>query len=125
MVSADLHDRRMVWVSHLPQLTANALALVLDQENISRDDLGPGGRDMTRLAASSPAVWVDLLRAAGPEVVGALDALARAVDTLAHDLRAGRAADVTDLMEATRHWHGGATEPRRPPETPGSEDPPA
>jgi prephenate dehydrogenase len=125
IVSADAHDRRMVWVSHLPQLTANALALVLDGENISRGDLGPGGRDMTRLAASSPAVWIDLLRAAGPEVVGALEALVGALHTLTDDLRGGRAADVTALMEATRRWHGGATERRRAPEAPGPEDPPA
>jgi prephenate dehydrogenase len=121
-VSAEAHDRRMVWVSHLPQLTANALARVLEGESISRDDLGPGGRDMTRLAASSPAVWIDLLTAAGPEVVRSLEALARAIEALTGDLRDGSAGEVTALMEATRRWHGG---PAKPHGIAGSEDPPA
>jgi len=110
-VRADVHDRRMVWASHLPQLTSNALARVLDDEGMARADLGPGGRDMTRLAASSPAVWIDLLQTAGPEVVRALEALARALETLTRDLREGRAHDVTTLMEATRRWHDATTGP--------------
>ena len=57
MISAARHDRVMAWTSHLPQLLAGALAAVLHDQGITRDQLGPGGRGMTRLAGSSPAMW--------------------------------------------------------------------
>ena len=53
-VDAVEHDARMTWVSHLPQLVANSLAAALANEGYTPSDLGPGGKDMTRLAASSP-----------------------------------------------------------------------
>ena len=98
------HDQRMVWASHLPQLTANALARVLAAEGVTRADLGPGGRDMTRLAGSSAAVWTDLLEAAAPAVSAALQALGRAIQDLARDLDEGRVENVAAVMDATRRW---------------------
>ncbi len=60
-IDPDKHDLLMVRVSHLPQLVSNALALALESARVDPNDLGPGGRDMTRLAASSPGMWSDLL----------------------------------------------------------------
>ncbi len=57
IIDAELHDRRLAWESHLPQAAATALALVLEAEGVERGVLGPGGRDMTRLAGSSPEMW--------------------------------------------------------------------
>lgn len=74
-VAADRHDRTMSWASHLPQLAAWALAQTLDGAGIAPSDLGPGGRDMTRLAASSPETWAPLLDAAAHEDAAALQAL--------------------------------------------------
>jgi prephenate dehydrogenase len=54
---AAVHDSRMALVSHLPHVLSSALALTLNDASISRSDLGPGGRDMTRLAGSSPEMW--------------------------------------------------------------------
>ena len=61
------HDRLMTRVSHVPQLVANALARTLAQAGVAHADLGPGGRDMTRLAGSSPELWRDLFRWSAPE----------------------------------------------------------
>ena len=62
LVEPAWHDALMAVASHLPQLTANALAIAMKRMAVSREDLGPGGRDMTRLAGSSPEMWEDLLR---------------------------------------------------------------
>lgn len=51
------HDRMMSAVSHLPQVVSSALATVLREDGYTAADLGPGGRDMTRLADSSPEMW--------------------------------------------------------------------
>lgn len=98
------HDRRMVRTSHLPQVLANALAAALAARGWSPDDLGPGGRDMTRLAGSSPAVWRDLLELTGSEVADALDEVAQRAGSLAALLREGAMDDVEALMEETRRW---------------------
>lgn len=74
-IDAGEHDRRLAWTSHLPQVVSSALMAVLEGHGFAREDLGPGGRDMTRLAGSSPALWADILRDNRANVVEALSAL--------------------------------------------------
>jgi prephenate dehydrogenase len=57
VADAAAHDSRMAWVSHLPHILSSSLALTLVDAGLSRAELGPGGRDMTRLAGSSPDMW--------------------------------------------------------------------
>jgi prephenate dehydrogenase len=101
---ADAHDRLMVAVSHLPQLTANVLARVLDDAGVAADALGPGGRDMTRLAASSPAVWRDLLAAAPATLPAMLREVAAGARALAERIERGDIDAVEAGMAATRRW---------------------
>lgn len=108
-IDAAEHDRRMVWASHLPQLVATALAHVLKHQGLAPDDLGPGGRDMIRLAASSPGMWLDLLEAAAPRDGRALDAMGGALHRLGRDLREGRTDEIGEIMEATRRWARGGS----------------
>lgn len=104
LVDAQAHDERMALVSHLPQLTANALAVLLEEAGMTPADLGPGGRDMTRLAASSPAVWRDLLAHAPDALPEALRALSESLDSLA-GLVEGRDEEALNAwMAATREW---------------------
>lgn len=103
---ADAHDRKMAWVSHLPQLVANALARALSEEGFGPEDLGPGGRGMTRLAGSSPLMWRDLLASTAPELAPALRAVGREITELARWLSDGDVESVADLMARTRHWRG-------------------
>jgi prephenate dehydrogenase len=101
---AEEHDRRMAWVSHLPQLVANALAGALDAAGCTRAELGPGGRDMTRLAGSSPEIWRDLLQVSAPVTGLGLASVANALNVLA-DLLARRDVDrIAEFMERTRQW---------------------
>lgn len=91
------HDRRLALVSHLPHAAAFALALVAARagDPVLASLVGGGFRDTTRIAASSPALWTDILRAS-PELPAALGAYAAALA----DLRA--ALDPSAGPEALR-----------------------
>ncbi len=103
-VAAADHDQRMSWVSHLPQLVANALAGALDAAGCTPDELGPGGRDMTRLAGSNPEIWKDLLHASAATTGTGLTSMSKALNVLA-DLMARREIDrIAEFMERTRKW---------------------
>ena len=98
------HDRTMAGVSQLPQLLANALALWLEDAGIGRSQLGPGGLDMTRLAASSPMMWRDLLLHSAPRLRVALRELGVTLEELADLLEAGEVERVVALMQRSRVW---------------------
>lgn len=100
-VTAERHDRTMSWASHLPQLTAWALAQVLDDAGLAPEDLGPGGADMTRLAASSPETWAPLLTAAAQEDAEALRALEVRLASLRKTLKRLAPADPASASDST------------------------
>lgn len=61
-IGATLHDSTIALVSHLPQMVSSLLGTLLNSH--SPDELslaGQGLRDTSRLAASDPAFWADLL----------------------------------------------------------------
>lgn len=60
VIDASAHDRELAWTSHLPQALSTTLAHVLGAAAIGRDRLGPGGRDLTRLAGSDPSLWSEI-----------------------------------------------------------------
>jgi len=103
-IGSDEHDRLIAMASHLPQLTANALARVLADADISVEQLGPGGRDMTRLAASSADMWRDLLEFSSPELVQGLRALAEASERIADLLERGGLETLEEIMRLTEAW---------------------
>ena len=98
------HDRSVVWCSHLPQLLANALAGALDSQGFTPDDLGPGGRDMTRLAGSPPDLWKDLFGASAPGLGPAVSSVSRALDVLVDLLGKRDLHTLGEFMETTRRW---------------------
>ena len=103
-VDAREHDRVMALVSHLPQLTSNALAGVLADSGIAPSQLGPGGRDMTRLSESSSAMWRDLLEHAPPDLARSLRALAESSERLADLLESGDVDSIAATMSQTARW---------------------
>jgi prephenate dehydrogenase len=60
-IAAEDHDRQLAWTSHLPQAVAVALSRCLAQNSQSGVSYGTGARDTTRLAASNPDMWTDIL----------------------------------------------------------------
>lgn len=103
-IDAEPHDRLMALASHLPQLASNVLAGVLSEGGVSPDELGPGGADMTRLAASGSAMWRDIFEHASPELILGLKALGATSARVADLLEQGDLDGIEELMNATRAW---------------------
>lgn len=80
--TAELHDAEVAFTSHLPHLLAAALARTIASAGLRPDALGPAGREMTRLARSSPAMWRAIVATNHDAIVAALGACAAEFDTL-------------------------------------------
>jgi prephenate dehydrogenase len=107
VMDAEQHDQRLAWTSHLPQAVSTALALSLAQSGTPRAELGPGGRDVSRLAGSDPGMWADIL-------IDNADALTPAIATMVARLAGLQRAMTTRdrdelqrLFAEARAWHGG------------------
>jgi len=103
-IDAATHDRRMAWVSHLPQGAASALADALAHSGFEARALGPGGREMTRLAASDAALWAGILLDNADLVVPTLATLERSVVELRGALERRDADAIAELLERARSW---------------------
>ena len=71
------HDRLVAFVSHLPQVASTALMGLAATEEADEPDillLAAGGfRDLTRLAASNPALWSEILLANREAIAEAIE----------------------------------------------------
>jgi prephenate dehydrogenase len=102
-MDAALHDRVMGAASHLPHVAAYALASVmtgLDDEVVNALLRLPTSslRDTTRIAASSPAMWRDILVDNRAEVVPLVERLAARIEALRAAIAAGDADRVEALL---------------------------
>ncbi|MGP3535157.1 prephenate dehydrogenase [Microbacterium sp. RD1] len=87
-MSPEEHDRSVALVSHVPQLVASLLAgRFVDAPDAALGLAGQGVRDTTRIAASAPELWVQILGANAEPVVDVLDALAHDLTAVADALR--------------------------------------
>lgn len=61
-LSVEEHDRAVALTSHMPQLISSILASeLLDSDNQDLELGGQGLRDMTRIAASNPDLWTQII----------------------------------------------------------------
>ena len=113
-MSAAEHDRAVALVSHLPQVTASLLAAqLIGSEAQSLDLAGAGLRDTTRIAASNPALWDEILTSNSAELLPLLINLQSDLGTLISRLQSS--SSVSDLIERGNQGrskipgkHGGA-----------------
>ncbi|GBD33070.1 MAG: hypothetical protein KatS3mg081_0149 [Gemmatimonadales bacterium] len=98
------HDRMLAWTSHLPQVVASALAATLARLGPKAVTYGPGARDTTRLAASSPEMWRDILLLNREAVLEALAGMEDELGTLRSLLSASSAAELLGWLEKGRTW---------------------
>lgn len=99
-MDAAAHDAAVAVVSHLPQLAASLVAARLaDVDEAALELAGQGLRDVTRIAASDPALWTSILAANAGEVL-------RVLTALRDDLGL-----VVDALEAARTGAGGEVRP--------------
>jgi 3-phosphoshikimate 1-carboxyvinyltransferase len=110
VLDAEVHDEQMAWRSHLPQAVSTALALSLRQANVPRSALGPGGRDMTRLAGGDPDLWTGIVGDNAPAILEALSAMEQQLRLFRDRLAAGEDG-VRECFADGRDWFDG--EPMR------------
>lgn len=92
------HDRLVAIVSHLPQVASTVLMGLAATEEADEPDillLAAGGfRDLTRLAASSPSLWSDILLSNREALSEAVDLYVERLGRLRDLVASGRAEDV-------------------------------
>lgn len=106
IVDAERHDAQLAATSHVPQVVSSLLADFLARHAPPGATLGPGAIDTTRLAASDPALWTEILLMNRDELLPALRALEESLGTAERALEMGDAA-------ALGAWLGRAAEWRR------------
>lgn len=101
--TADEHDEAVALVSHLPQIMSSLLASRLQGTPLHALSLaGNGLRDTTRIAASDPTLWVQILGGNAEKVVsilhGVREDLNRLIGTLESPLAPGARLDLAQLI---------------------------
>ncbi|MFF1830950.1 prephenate dehydrogenase [Paenarthrobacter sp. NPDC058040] len=101
--TADEHDEAVALVSHLPQIMSSLLASRLQGTPLHALSLaGNGLRDTTRIAASDPTLWVQILGGNAEKVVsilhGVREDLNRLIGTLEAPLAPGARLDLAQLI---------------------------
>jgi prephenate dehydrogenase len=100
VMDADAHDRAVALVSHTPHLVSSMVAARLQHAEETAVRLcGQGIRDVTRIAASEPGMWIDILSANPGPVADVLADLAGDLTETVEALRALQSADEVKRRE--------------------------
>ena len=101
-MSPEEHDAAYAAVSHLPHLIAFALMNALSGQPRGQDFLslaGPGFRDFTRIAASDPKVWRDILLSNREELLAQSQIFQRNLQALEVIISGGNTQALEGLIE--------------------------
>ncbi len=101
-MTPEAHDATFAAVSHLPHLLAFAAmnALTTQPQGAAFLEMaGPGFRDFSRIAASDPVVWRDILSANHTEVLEQLAHLRTALDQFETTLQQGNTPALQALID--------------------------
>ena len=112
------HDAAFAAVSHLPHLLAFAYFNSVARQPAGRDFLslaGPGFRDFTRIAASDPTIWRDILLANREEVLKQTSRLRYTLEAMELAIKSGNAQALEDMIrsasDARAGWQMNAVRP--------------
>ncbi len=103
----DEHDRIYAQVSHWPHAIAFALASAVAREAVPPALVGPGLADLTRTAASSPALWADILLSNAGPALAAAARFGEETKAIESALRRGDRAALVALLENGARWRRG------------------
>jgi len=117
-MSPENHDAAFAAVSHLPHLLAFAYFSSVAKQPAGKDFLslaGPGFRDFTRIAASDPIMWRDVLMSNREEILRQSQRFRHTLDALEHVMRLGNQEALEDLIrsasESRAGWQMSGTKP--------------
>ncbi|MFF2389896.1 prephenate dehydrogenase [Agromyces sp. NPDC058104] len=102
-MTPDEHDRGVALISHVPQVVSSVMARrFIDAPNAALGLAGQGVRDVTRIAASDPDLWVQILGANAAPVrdilVAVRDDLDRFIDALGDPVAPGARRRVAEEL---------------------------
>ncbi len=119
-MSPEAHDAAFAAVSHLPHLISFALMNAISGQALGKDYLslaGPGFRDFTRIAASDPKMWRDIMISNREELLAQSKIFQRNLQALELVISSGNAEALQDLIDQaslTRaNWTMTSTKPQR------------
>ena len=101
-MTPEAHDATFAAVSHVPHLLAFAAVNALTTQTQGAaflDMAGPGFRDFSRIAASDPAVWRDILSANHAEVLKQIAHFRAALAQFEHAMQQGDTAALQTLIQ--------------------------
>jgi prephenate dehydrogenase len=104
------HDAAFAAVSHLPHMLAFAYFNSVARQPAGRDYLslaGPGFRDFTRIAASDPTVWRDILMSNREEVLKQIQRFRHTLDAMDHAMKSGNVEALEDMIRRASEARGG------------------
>ncbi|MEU5889221.1 prephenate dehydrogenase [Streptomyces sp. NPDC047461] len=94
VMDADAHDRAVALVSHMPHLVSSMVAARLESAEEAAVRLcGQGIRDVTRIAASDPRMWIDILSANPGPVADLLTDVGADIEETVRALRSLQSSD--------------------------------
>jgi prephenate dehydrogenase len=118
-MSPESHDAAYAAVSHLPHMVSFALMNAIQGQADGQDFLslaGPGFRDFTRIAASDPAMWRDVLMSNREELLAQSRHFQRALHALETAINANNPDALEALIDqassARARWRMSAVKPR-------------
>jgi prephenate dehydrogenase len=110
-MTPESHDAAFAAVSHLPHLIAFALVQAITSQPAGKEFLalaGPGFRDFTRIAASDPKMWRDILLANREELLEQCKVFQRTLQAMELMIEAGNGDGLEGMIDQasqTRaHW---------------------
>jgi prephenate dehydrogenase len=113
-MSPDSHDAAFAAVSHLPHVLAFALVHAINAQAQGKEFLGlagPGFRDFTRIAASDPKVWRDILLSNRVELVEQAKMFQRSLMNMLHLAETGDGEKLEEMIaqasQVRSHWRMG------------------
>lgn len=105
LMPVDVHDRVYARISHWPHAVAFALASAVARDTESASAYaGKGLLDTTRIAASSPGLWADILVHNRDEVLAAARSVRAELDAIEQALEASDRARLACLFEPGALW---------------------
>lgn len=117
-IDADEHDRLFAVVSHWPHAIAFAVCAGIARSDISvkaQQAAGAGLRDTTRIGASSPSLWAEILLDNRVEVLRAAEEFLVETREIIDLLRQSDRDGLVRLFGVASQWREGVEEPARPP----------
>jgi len=100
------HDQVIAAISHLPQIVSSLLSYSLDELPEEHLKLaGQGLKDVSRLAASNPDLWAELLHANRAVLVAYIDKLSKGLNDLSTSLANDDLRKTHEILSVARENH--------------------